>query len=116
MIEDIKYVFNSFGLMGDVMKFVSFPDGLHQTDMKGCKNWFPVIKSIGPTLASSIFRQEACGEAFYEIDAQSMNFTLDIKLFGFARGCALQHGGSPCYQKRRSKRCRDCMGDRIRKT
>lgn len=48
MIEDLKCV-QQLWADGDVMKFVGFPDGLHQTD-EGMQNWFRWIKSNRPTL------------------------------------------------------------------
>ena len=57
---------------GDVMRFVGFPNGLHQTseEMKG---WFR--------------------ESFYEIDEEHQSAALDIKLFGFARGRGIATAG-----------------------
>ena len=111
MIEDIKCV-QQLWADGDVMKFVGFPDGLHQTD-EGMQNWFRWIKSNRPTLNHySIFEDgKYCGESFYEIDAEHRSAALDIKLFGFARGCGIATAGAlPCDQRSVPKRCRDCMG------
>ena len=93
MIEDIKCV-QQLWADGDVMKFVGFPDGLHQTD-EGMQNWFRWIKSNRPTLNHySIFEDgKYCGEAFYEINAEHRSAALDIKLFGFARGCGIATAG-----------------------
>ena len=56
---------------GDVMRFVGFPNGLHQTseEMKG---WFQWIESNRPVLNHySIFENgNYCGESFYEIDEE----------------------------------------------
>ena len=73
---------------GDVMKFVGFPDGLHETD-ENMEEWFDWISSVRPTANHySIFNEDIyCGEAFYEIDIEHDNSAaLDIKLFKFARG------------------------------
>ena len=73
---------------GDVMKFVGFPEGLHETE-EGMKKWFGWIVSSRPAVNHfSVFDEEVyCGEAFFRIDAQHGNSAaLDIKLFGFARG------------------------------
>ncbi len=73
---------------GDVMKFVGFPEGLHETD-ESMKNWFNWILSSRPTANHfSIFDNDIyCGETFYDIDVKHGNTaSLDIKLFKFARG------------------------------
>ena len=79
---------------GDVMRFVGFPDGLHQTseEMQG---WFRWIESSRPVLNHySIFEDgNYCGESSYEIDAEHKSAALDIKLFGFARGRAIAMAG-----------------------
>ena len=79
---------------GDVMRFVGFPNGLHQTseEMKG---WFQWIESNRPVLNHySIFENgNYCGESFYEIDKEHQSAALDIKLFGFARGRGIATAG-----------------------
>ncbi len=72
---------------GDVMRFVGFPDGLHQTSEE-MQRWFRWIESSRPVLNHySIFEDgHYCGESFYEIDAEHHSAALDIKLFAFARG------------------------------
>ena len=73
---------------GDVMKFVGFPDGLHETN-EGMSDWFDWILSARPkTNHFSIFDNDIyCGETFYDIDIEHNNSaSLDIKLFRFARG------------------------------
>ena len=73
---------------GDVMRFVGFPEGLHQTD-EDMQSWYRWIESGRPQLDHfSVFEDGAyCGEAFYEIDSEhGSSAALDIKLFGFARG------------------------------
>ena len=79
---------------GDVMRFVGFPDGLHQTSEK-MKAWFRWIESNRPLLNHySIFEDGSyCGESFYEIDAEHQSAALDIKLFGFARGRGIAAAG-----------------------
>jgi len=73
---------------GDVMKFVGFPEGLHETD-ESMNKWFKWLESARP-LANhySIFDDGVyCGEAFFDIDrAHDDSAALDIKLFSFARG------------------------------
>ena len=79
---------------GDVMRFVGFPNGLHQTseEMKG---WFQWIESNRPVLNHySIFENgNYCGESFYEIDEEHQSAALDIKLFGFAHGRGIATAG-----------------------
>ena len=73
---------------GDVMKFVGFPDGLHETD-EGMRKWFRWIVSSRPTTNHfSIFEDGVyCGETFFAIDSEHEDSaSLDIKLFKFARG------------------------------
>ena len=85
-IEDIKNV-QQLWADGDVMKFVGFPDGLHETDEE-MEKWFRWIESNRPVLNHySIFKDGIyCGESFYKIDREHQSAALDIKLFGFARG------------------------------
>ena len=79
---------------GDVMRFVGFPDGLHQTSEE-MKAWFRWIESNRPALNHySIFEDgKYCGESFYEIDAERHSAALDIKLFEFARGRGIATAG-----------------------
>lgn len=73
---------------GDVMKFVGFPEGLHETD-ESMKNWFNWILSSRPIANHfSIFDNDIyCGETFFDIDVKhGSSASLDIKLFKFARG------------------------------
>ncbi len=79
---------------GDVMRFVGFPDGLHQTDEK-MQDWLQWIESNRPALNHfSIFEDgKYCGESFYKIDAEHQSAALDIKLFGFARGRGIGAAG-----------------------
>ena len=73
---------------GDVMKFVGFPEGLHETD-ESMKKWFSRIETSRPNVNHfSIFDNDVyCGETFFSIDVKQDNSAaLDIKLFKFARG------------------------------
>ena len=91
--DDIKNV-QRLWADGNVMKFVGFPDGLHQTE-EGMQNWFRWIESGRPGLNHySIFEDgKYCGESFYEIDIEHQSAALDIKLFGFARGRGIATAG-----------------------
>lgn len=79
---------------GDVMRFVGFPQGLHQTDEE-MRDWFRWIESGRPARNHySIFEDgKYCGESFYRIDVEHGSAALDIKLFGFARGRGLAAAG-----------------------
>ena len=92
-IDDIKNV-QQLWADGDVMKFVGFPDGLHETD-KEMRNWFRWIESGRPVLNhdSRFENGQYCGESFYNIDRALRSAALDIKLFGFARGRGIATAG-----------------------
>ena len=73
---------------GDVMKFVGFPEGLHET-LENLERWISRIEARRPLVNHySIYEDSVyCGEAFYSIDTQHDNSaSLDIKLFSHARG------------------------------
>ena len=91
--EDIKSV-RQLWADGDVMKFVGFPDGLHETDEE-MQAWLRWIESGRPALNHySIFEDgQYCGESFYEIDRDHQSAALDIKLFAFARGRGIAAAG-----------------------
>ena len=73
---------------GDVMKFVGFPEGLHETD-EAMSRWLDRIAAARPATNHFSVYDDAvyCGEAFYQIDVKhGSSAALDIKLFRFARG------------------------------
>lgn len=92
-VEDLKNV-QKLWADGDVMKFVGFPDGLHETDEE-MQDWYGWIESGRPTLNHySIFEDgKYCGESFYDIDTEHKSAALDIKLFAFARGRGIATAG-----------------------
>ena len=92
-VEDIHNV-QQLWADGDVMRFVGFPDGLHETDER-MQSWLRWIESNRPALNHySIYEDgKYCGESFYEIDAEHRCAALDIKLFGFARGRGIATAG-----------------------
>ena len=71
----------------DVMRFVGFPDGLHETD-EAMQKWLHWVISTRPTANHfSIYEDgDYCGETNYIIDKEHGSASLDIKLFRFARG------------------------------
>lgn len=84
--QDIDLV-NKLWADGEVMKFVGFPDGLHQT-RESMEKWYKWIGSSRPlTNHFCIFdNNQYCGETFYSIDKLHNTASLDIKLYKFARG------------------------------
>ncbi len=92
-LEDIKNV-QQLWSDGDVMKFVGFPDGLHETEEE-MERWFRWIESNRPALNHYSILEDGkyCGESFYEIDAAHQSAALDIKLFRFARGRGIAAAG-----------------------
>lgn len=85
-IEDIKNV-QRLWADGDVMRFVGFPDGLHETD-EAMQQWLEGLNAARPTQNHfSIYEDgKYCGEAGYGLDKEHGSAWLDIKLFGYARG------------------------------
>ena len=72
---------------GDVMKFVGFPEGIHETE-EAMRAWLKRSISARPRAEHySVYENgEFCGEASYDIDEAHKSAALDIKLFAFARG------------------------------
>ena len=103
---------------GDVMRFVGFPNGLHQTseEMKG---WFQWIESNRPVLNHySIFENgNYCGESFYEIDEEHQSAALDIKLLGLRADGELQRQDYLLLSKKHSETVQKLFGSiQIQKT
>ncbi|MCR5808356.1 MAG: GNAT family N-acetyltransferase [Clostridiales bacterium] len=73
---------------GDVMRFVGFPDGLHESD-KEMQNWIKWIETNRPAINHFCIFEDGvfCGETFYQIDREhGSSAAVDIKLYKFARG------------------------------
>lgn len=83
--DDIKNI-QRLWADGDVMKFIGYPDGLHETEA-AVKVWLEVFRASYPKQNHySIFDDgKYCGETQYRINKDG-RASLDIKLFGFARG------------------------------
>ena len=76
------------------MRFVGFPEGLHETD-GAMEAWLQRLIAQRPAGNHySIYEDGAyCGEAGYGIDREHGDAWLDIKLFGFARGRGIAAAG-----------------------
>lgn len=72
---------------GDVMKFIGFPEGLHETD-EAMQRWLSNVIADRPTANHySIYEDGVyCGETGYLLDPDHRSASLEIKLFAFARG------------------------------
>ena len=84
--EDIKHV-QRLWADGDVMRFVGFPDGLHETD-EAMQQWLENLNAAKPASNHfSIYENGTyCGETGYGLDREHSSAWLDIKLFAHARG------------------------------
>ncbi len=82
-LEEVKALWED----GEVMKFVGFPEGLKQTDEE-LADWISWIEEDRPGVNHySIYENGVyCGESFYNINPESKNCVLDIKLKVSARG------------------------------
>lgn len=85
-VEDIQNV-QRLWADGNVMRFVGFPNGLHETD-EAMRQWFERLNAIRPAENHfSIYENGTyCGEAGYGLDREHRSAWLDIKLFRHARG------------------------------
>ena len=72
---------------GDVMRFVGFPEGLHESD-EDLRAWIGHLSSARPRVNHwSVYEDGVyCGETNYCIDPETGTASLDIKLFKSARG------------------------------
>lgn len=86
--EDLKNV-QQLWATPEVMHFVGFPEGLHES-MDNLENeWLPWVQNPPLRQHYSIYDgQSYCGEAFYDVDAQGYA-CMDIKLLSDARGQGL---------------------------
>lgn len=86
-VEDLRHI-QALWADGDVMKFVGFPEGLHET-YESLERWLSRLEAARPRNNHySVYEDDVyCGEAFYSIDhSHGSSAALDIKLFAFARG------------------------------
>ena len=84
--EDLKNV-QRLWADGDVMRFVGFPDGLHET-YEAMEVWLDRLNAERPASNHySIYEDgKYCGETGYGVDREFGSAWLDVKLFDFARG------------------------------
>lgn len=84
--DDIKNI-QSLWAEGDVMKYIGYPEGLHESE-ESVREWLERFRSAKPKENHySIFEDNNyCGETQYRIDEESASASLDIKLKKFARG------------------------------
>ena len=84
--EDLKNI-QMLWADGDVMRYVGFPEGYHETD-EAMRDWLDWLDSKRPMANHySIYEGgKYCGETNYIIDTDHRSASLDIKLFAFARG------------------------------
>ena len=85
-LEDLKNIQRLWG-DGEVMRFVGFPEGLHETD-EDLRAWIERLSAARPRVNHwSIYEDGVyCGETNYSIDEQTRSASLDVKLFAAARG------------------------------
>ena len=90
--DDIKNI-QSLWADPDVMKYI-WPGGLHETE-EAVREWLDRFISAGPEQKYySIFEDgKYCGETQYSVDKDTLSASLDIKLFGFARGRGIATAG-----------------------
>lgn len=85
-LEDLKNIQRLWG-DGEVMRFVGFPEGLHETD-ENLRAWIERLSAARPRVNHwSVYEDGVyCGETNYSIDEQTRSASLDVKLFAAARG------------------------------
>ena len=85
-LEDLKNIQRLWG-DGEVMRFVGFPEGLHETD-EDLRAWIERLSAARPRVNHwSVYEDGVyCGETNYCIDEQTRSASLDVKLFAAARG------------------------------
>ena len=78
----------------DVMRFVGFPDGLHETLASLEYEWLPWVQNPPFRQHYSIYAEGIgyCGESFYHVDEKGL-VCMDIKLLPCARGQGIGFAG-----------------------
>ncbi len=83
--EDLRNV-QQLWATPEVMHFVGFPEGLHETMEHLEKEWLPWVQNPPERQHYSIYEGESyCGEAFYDVDEMGWA-CMDIKLLPDVRG------------------------------
>ena len=96
---------------GDVMRFVGFPEGLHETD-KSMEEWFDWVVQERPTANHYSTYEDGtyCGEAGYILDREHASASLGIKLFKAPGGEASPPRPFPTSWRRPSVRAPERCG------
>lgn len=78
----------------EVMHFIGFPKGLHETLESLEQNWLPWVQNPPERQHFSIYAEDVgyCGESFYEVDETGLA-CMDIKLLPVARGKGIAFAG-----------------------
>ena len=78
----------------DVMRFVGFPDGLHETLGSLEYDWLPWVQNPPVRQHYSIYAEGIgyCGESYYHVDEKGLA-CMDIKLLPCARGQGIAFTG-----------------------
>ena len=78
----------------EVMYFVGFPEGLHETIESLEEDWLPWVQNPPSRQHFSIYESSVgyCGESFYEVDEMGLA-CMDIKLLPAARGKGIGFAG-----------------------
>lgn len=69
----------------DVMRYVGFPEGLHETMEHLETEWLPWVQNPPRRQHYSVYADTYCGESFYDVDETGLA-CMDIKLLPHARG------------------------------
>lgn len=91
--EDLRNV-QKLWATPEVMHFVGFPEGLHESMEHLEKKWLPWVQNLPRRQHYSIYAKSIgyCGESFYDIDETGLA-CMDIKLLPGARGRGIAFAG-----------------------
>lgn len=78
----------------EVMHYVGFPDGLHESLEHLENEWLPWVQNPPHRRHYSIYEDSIgyCGESFYDVDETGLA-SMDIKLLPVARGKGIAYAG-----------------------
>ena len=91
--EDLRNV-QSLWATPEVMYYVGFPDGLHESMEHLEQKWLPWVQNAPKRQHYSIYTDGIgyCGESFYDVDKEGLA-GMDIKLLPDARGKGIAFAG-----------------------